>query len=104
MEEKRSRQRKALPAQGGGYYGDLDVWTRNNSEDNEVQMDRLRRNVRRVCTLELTEKQAEMIHLYYEQGMSIPEIAREKGMYKSSVSRLLSRGRKTLKRYLQYSW
>lgn len=97
-------RRGALPAQGAGYYGDLDAWKRENCEDNEEQMARLCRNIRRVCASELTEKQAEVIRLYYDAGMSIPQIAREKGVHKSSVSRMLSRGRKTLKRYLQYSW
>ena len=54
--------------------------------------------------MELTDKQAEMIHLYYDLGMSIPQIAREKGLHKSSVSRTLARGRERLKRYLQYSF
>ena len=37
-------------------------------------------------------------------GMSIPRIARDKGLNKSTVSRTLARGREKLKRYLQYSW
>ena len=67
-------------------------------------MDRLRRNLRQIRRTELTERQAEMMHLYYDMGMSIPQIAREKGLNKSSVSRTLARGRERLKRYLQYSW
>ena len=60
--------------------------------------------MRKVREMELTDKQAEMIHLYYDLGMSIPQIAREKGLHKSSVSRTLARGRERLKRYLQYSF
>ena len=86
------------------FIGDLAAWNRANGEDNSEQMDRLRRNMRRVRDTELTDKQAEMIHLYYDLGMSIPQIAREKGLHKSSVSRTLARGRERLKRYLQYSW
>lgn len=86
------------------FMGDLAAWNRANSEDNSEQMERLRRNMRRVRAAELTEKQAEMIHLYYDLGMSIPQIAREKGLHKSSVSRTLARGRERLKRYLQYSF
>ena len=86
------------------FIGDLSAWNQANCEDNSEQMDRLRRNMRRVRETELTDKQAEMIHLYYDLGMSIPQIAREKGLHKSSVSRTLKRGRERLKRYLQYSW
>ena len=86
------------------FIGDLSAWNQANSEDNSEQLERLRRNMRRVREVELTDKQAEMIHLYYDLGMSIPQIAREKGLHKSSVSRTLARGRERLKRYLQYSW
>ena len=86
------------------FIGDLSAWNQANSEDNSEQLERLRRNMRRVREVELTDKQAEMIHLYYDLGMSIPQIAREKGLHKSSVSRPLARGRERLKRYLQYSW
>ena len=42
--------------------------------------------------------------MYYDLGMSVPRIAQEKGLHKSTVSRTLARGRERLKRYLQYSW
>ena len=94
------------PAGGvdGGLWGELAAWERENSEDNSEQIARLRRNMRRVRERELTPRQEEMLHLYYDLGMSIPQIAREKGINKSTVSRTLSRGREKLKRYLQYSW
>lgn len=96
--------KKALTRRDNEFWGDFAAWQRANSEDNAEQMARLRRNVQRVTAQELTEHQAEMIHLYYGLGMSIPQIAREKGLHKSSVSRTLSRARERLKRYLQYSW
>ena len=96
--------KKALTLRDNEIWGDLAAWERDNSEDNEEQLDRLRRNLKRVRDVELTDRQAEMIHLYYDLGMSIPQIAREQGLHKSSVSRTLKRGRERLKRYLQYSW
>ena len=96
--------KKALTLRDNEIWGDLAAWERDNSEDNEEQMDRLRRNLKRVRDVELTERQAEMIHLYYDLGMSIPQIAREQGVHKSSVSRTLKRGRERLKKYLQYSF
>ena len=96
--------KKALTLRDNEIWGDLAAWERDNSEDNEEQLERLRRNLKRVRDVELTDRQAEMIHLYYDLGMSIPQIAREQGLHKSSVSRTLKRGRERLKRYLQYSW
>lgn len=96
--------KKALSRRDNELFGDAEAWRLAQSEDNEEQMDRLIRNLRKVIDVELTDKQAEMIHLYYELGMSIPQIAKKKGLHKSSVSRTLSRGRERLKRYLQYSW
>lgn len=95
---------RALTRRDNEFLGDLAAWERENSEDNSEQLSRLRRNLRRVREAELTDKQAEMIHLYYDLGMSIPQIARERGLNKSSVSRTLARGRERLKRYLQYSF
>ena len=86
------------------FLADLAVWERENSEDNADQMERLRRNLRKVRTSELTGRQAQMLQLYYDQGMSMPQIARELGITKSAVSRTLARGRARINRYLQYSW
>ena len=96
-----SAPRRAITRRDNEFIGDLAAWERENGEDNSEQLSRLRRNMRET---ELTDKQAEMIHLYYDLGMSIPQIAREKGLHKSSVSRTLARGRERLKRYLQYSF
>lgn len=96
--------RKALTRRDNEFMGDLAAWEQANGEDNSEQLARLRRNLRRVRESELTDRQAEMIHLYYDLGMSITQIAQEKGVNKSSVSRTLKRGRERLKRYLQYSW
>ena len=85
------------------FVGDLAVWNREHSGDNSEQMERLRRNLRRVRSAELTARQAQMLHLYYDLGYSMPRIASELGIDKSSVSRTIARGRERIKRYLQYS-
>lgn len=95
---------KALTRRDNEFLGDLAAWELVNCEDNSEQLERLRRNMRRIRQRELTPRQAEMIHLYYDLGMSVPRIAQEQGIHKSSVSRTLARGREKLKRYLQYSW
>lgn len=97
------KPRGPLSIRNNEFWGDMAAWERAHSEDNQEQLDRLRRNLRRVREAELTEKQAEAIHLYYDLGMSIPQIAQRQGVHKSSVSRTLARGRERLKRYLKYS-
>lgn len=99
-----TEDRRPISRRNNEIWGDLAAWERENSEDNSEQLERLRRSLRRVRAQELTPRQQEMLHLYYDLGMSIPQIAREKGLNKSTVSRTLARGRERLKRYLQYCW
>lgn len=64
----------------------------------QVQMKRLRR----VIEKELTQKQREIIVAYYFQDMTIPEIAAQRGVQKSSVSRCLRRAEKRVRLCLRY--
>ena len=58
--------------------------------------------IRRVIQEELTELQREVLIAYYFQEINIPQIARERGVNKSTVSRTLRRAEDTLRRYLKY--
>jgi len=100
-----TRYKAGRPAirQDSGLLGDVAAWNRANSEDNSERIERLRRNLRLAQRVELTSRQAEMIHLYYDLGYTQSQIAQELGVYKSSVSRTLKRGKERLKRYLKYS-
>lgn len=102
MNRKYGRRMDAL--RNNDLIGGLNAWERENSGDNEEQLARLRRNLKKVRETELTAKQAEVLYLYYDLGMSVSRIAQEKGLNKSTVSRTLARGKERLKRYLQYSW
>ena len=64
----------------------------------EVQMKRVNRVIRE----ELTEKQREVLLAYYIRNQTIPKIAEERGVNKSTVSRTLHRAEKKLRRYLRY--
>ena len=94
---------RAISRRDNEFWGDMAAWEQENGQDNSEQLERLRRNLRRVRRTELTARQAELLHLYYDLGLSMPRIARELGIDKSSVSRTIARGRERLKRYLQYS-
>ena len=58
--------------------------------------------IRRVIAEELTHKQREIILAYYFQDKSIPEIAAERGIHKSSVCRCLQRAEKRVRHCLKY--
>jgi RNA polymerase sigma factor (sigma-70 family) len=64
----------------------------------QVQRGRLRR----VIEKELSRKQQQVILAYYFQDKTIPEIAAERGIQKSSVSRCLRRAEKRIRLCLRY--
>jgi RNA polymerase sigma factor (sigma-70 family) len=51
---------------------------------------------------ELTAHQREILIAYYFQEKNIPQIAEERGVNKSTVSRTLKRAETKLRRYLRY--
>lgn len=81
---------------------DMTVYTYLMSEDNQEQMGRLKRNLSQALRRDITPRQREYMNLYYGKCMSIPEIAKELGVNKSTVSRTLKRGRQRLFRCLRY--
>jgi RNA polymerase sigma factor (sigma-70 family) len=64
----------------------------------QVQMNR----VRRVIEEELTQLQRQTLIAYYFQEQSIPQIAAQRSVNKSTVSRTLRRAEEKLRRYLKY--
>ena len=64
----------------------------------EVQMKR----VQRVIQEELTQLQREALLGYYFQEKTITQIARERGVNKSTICRTLHRAEDKLRRYLRY--
>ena len=64
----------------------------------EVQMKRVQRVIRE----ELTPIQREVLLAYYIQNRTIPQIALERGVHKSTVSRTLHRAEGKLRRFLRY--
>ena len=64
----------------------------------EVQLRRLRR----VIEAELTPRQKQTLTAYYFQQQTIPEIAREQGVNKSTVCRTLHRAEAKIRRCLRY--
>lgn len=63
----------------------------------------LSNRVRAAMNEELTDRQRELINLYYIEQMSMTEIAQTLDLSPSTVSRTLKRGRIRLKKYLKYN-
>ena len=85
------------------WVGDLTVWLRENSENNDLQLERMRRNLRMARQRELTPRQQEILSLYYDDRLTISQIARRLGVNTSTVCRTLERARERLRRSLRYS-
>ena len=85
------------------WIGDMTVWLRDHAEDNSDQLQRLRRNLRRAREQELTPRQREILALYYDRGLKMPQIARKLGVNRSTVSRTVKRAKERLYRCLRYA-
>ena len=64
----------------------------------EVQLQR----VRRVIAEELTDTQREMLTAYYFQELTMTQIARDRGVNKSTGCRTIHRAENKLRRFLKY--
>ena len=64
----------------------------------EIQLKRVQRVIRE----ELTPLQREALVAYYFQELTMEQIARERGVNKSTVCRTLHRAEEKLRKYLKY--
>ena len=92
----------AFDTRSSEWIGDMTVWLRENAEDNSERLGRLRRNLRRARQQELTPRQQEVLSLYYDQHLNIPQIAQQLGVNRSTICRTLHRAKDRLYRCLQY--
>lgn len=90
-------------ARSSEWIGDMTVWLRENANDNSELLQRLQQNLRRARQQELTPRQQELLSLYYDQGMTMPQIARQLGLHVSTVSRTIQRAKRRLYRCLRYA-
>ena len=80
----------------------LQLWARENRDDNRLQIERLR-NLPMAVEQDLTDRQRQILRMRYSQSMTVSSIARELGINKSTVSRTLSNSTMKLYRSLRYS-
>lgn len=72
------------------------------SGDNTREVDRLKRNLYRAMREEITPRQRQLLLLYYNEGLTMQEIADHFMIDKSTVSRTIKRGEARLQRCLRY--
>ena len=85
------------------WIGEMTVYLRETGEDNHLQLERLRRNLRQARELELTPRQRQVLEMHYDRRLSVTAIAGELGVHPSTVSRTLKRARERLRRCLRYT-
>lgn len=95
--------RISLDAKGGQWLADMASWERESAPDNSEQLERLRRNLHLARQQVLTDRQRQMLELYYDQGLTTGQIALKLHLNSSTVSRTLRRARDRLYRCLRYS-
>lgn len=71
---------------------------------NEKQIEFLKQQLRRAMNTELTESQRAVVTDFYFGGRTVTEIAAERGVNKSTVSRQLKRSREKLRTVLRYGF
>ena len=84
------------------YAADMAMYSRQMAADNSREVSRLKRNLIRCLREDVTEKQRQMILMYYAEGKNMREIGEQIGIDKSSVSRTIKRGERRLQRCLRY--
>ena len=87
---------------GSAYAADMAVYSRAMASDNSAQMARLKRNLVRALREDVTERQRQMLLLYYGEQFNMREIGAMLGVDKSTVSRTIKRGERRLQRCLRY--
>ena len=93
----------SLDMDSGQWLADMSAWLEQSAPDNDEQLARLRRNLRRARQEVLTPRQQQMLTLYFDQGLTIGQIALKLGVNRSTVSRTLRRARDKLYQCLRYA-
>lgn len=70
---------------------------------NRGELLRLSDDLKKAIISDLTDRQAELVQMYYFDNLSIPEIAKRLNLNKSTVSRGLKSARIRLRNVLKYS-
>ncbi|NSW92831.1 MAG: sigma-70 family RNA polymerase sigma factor [Firmicutes bacterium] len=75
-----------------------ETYLRRISFTNSNQIQEMKQAIREVIQTELTDRQRELVQMYFMDGMSMREIAKQKGITKQSVSTTIQRAVKRIKK------
>lgn len=73
-----------------------------DGDTNSKNLNAMKKALSKAIETELTDCQREIVNEYYFGGATVTEIAKRRGISKSTVSRHLSRSRERLKSALKY--
>ena len=90
---RRGRVRRASP--------EMAAYVRQIAADNSGEHSRLKRNLIRAIKEELTDRQRQVLTMYYVREMTINQVAEELGVYPSTSYRTLHRAEQRLFRCLR---
>ena len=71
--------------------------------DNQVRLQELYDALSKALREEVTDRQRQVLFLYYVQGLNMRQIAEALGVERSTVSRTLKRGEERIRRRMRYS-
>ena len=91
---KRGRVRRASP--------EMAAYVRQIAGANSGEHSRLKRNLIRAIREELTDRQRQVLQMYYVDGMTVSQVAEELGVCPSTAYRTLHRAEQRLFRCLRY--
>ena len=91
----------SLDAKGGQFLADMANWQRESAPENSADLER--RNLRFARQQVLTKRQQQMLELYYDQGLTMGQIAAKLHLNRSTVCRTLQRARERLYACLRYT-
>lgn len=77
----------------------LDSFGGNNSENIKNQC----KILRLIIEEQLTDRQKQILNMYYGCNLNIPQISEKIGKHKSTISRSLKRSRETIRDYMKYN-
>ncbi|MEG0321590.1 MAG: sigma-70 family RNA polymerase sigma factor [Oscillospiraceae bacterium] len=81
---------------------DMAFYMETMAEDNTGELRKVKRNLVRALKEDVTDRQRELLMMYYSEGVTMKEIGDRLGIDKSTVSRTIKRGERRLHRCLRY--
>ena len=70
--------------------------------DNQTRLQELHDALSKALREEVTQRQGQVLFLYYVQGLNMRQIAEALGVERSTVSRTLKRGEERIRRRMRY--